>query len=56
MLRTFARFICFIGNYRHYRHYRHYRGNGLNAKSAWDLAIMTLPQPAKNRERCAGNT
>jgi len=37
MLRTFARFIRFIGNY------RHYRGNGLNAKTAWDLAIMTLP-------------
>jgi hypothetical protein len=42
MLRTFAGFIRFIGNY------RYYRGNGLNSKTAWDLANRTLPYPAKN--------
>jgi hypothetical protein len=37
MLRTFARFIRFIGNYRYYRR------QGLNSKTARDLANMTLP-------------
>jgi len=37
MLRTFANFVRFVGNYRYYRE------QGLNSKDAWSLASKTLP-------------
>ncbi len=37
MSRTFADLTRFIGNYRHYRR------KGLDYKSAWYLASLTLP-------------
>jgi hypothetical protein len=37
MLRTFENLLRFIQNY------RYYRNQGINYKSAWYLASMTLP-------------
>jgi hypothetical protein len=37
MSRTFANLARFIGNY------RHYRSKGLDSRTAWYLAGLTLP-------------